>query len=103
MAGQSCGGGAGQQQALLDLFTQVNGEIQERQEDMMPFCAVNMAWLEHRRAERSPSRTQAGGWHSGEQCFSLPTLPPRKDHSAPRPQQKKSMPQTIAYLFTDGM
>lgn len=27
--GQSCGGGAEQQQALLDLFIQVNGEIQD--------------------------------------------------------------------------
>lgn len=51
--GQSCRGGAGRQQPLLDLFTQVNGETQET-EDGMPFCTVNVAWLDRRQAERSP-------------------------------------------------
>lgn len=63
--GQSCGGGggAGQQQALLDLFTQKSQKSMvrsERQEDVMPFCTVNVAWLERRQAERSPPG--AIGW-----------------------------------------
>lgn len=63
--GQSCGGGggAGQQQALLDLFTQKSQKSMERskrQEDVMPFCTANMAWLERRQAERSPPG--AIGW-----------------------------------------
>lgn len=49
--------------ALLDLFTQKSQksmEISKRQEDVMPFCTVNVAWLERRQAERSPPG--AIGW-----------------------------------------
>lgn len=105
--GQSCGGGGGRTAAgtvgsLHSKVTEVNGEIRETGgRDAFLHCKRGLAGTQTGGEEPSRGHRLVAGTVVSS-AFPCPPSPMQVPFSS-SPPTKTPMPQTIAYLFTDGM